>query len=221
MKKNKKQKEEVHPTLYWYTRQELGVALLSGRHPRAGTNSRLNMFDNNVLRLIFEKAVPEIDVSKKEPLPQGKNGYWFVVSSSGLSPEKFDKIRDKKWHQIDIKTGGRCGHTVLTGAIERRNMKLFQHVLKLEPDLLRMNTSGSEPLHMATKGKKLDFVVEIVRLGANVNAYAYGEDNLPLDIAIAMKNAEIADFLIKNGGCVSTREIKNTIRKKHGYPMLL
>ncbi|PVD35618.1 hypothetical protein C0Q70_02581 [Pomacea canaliculata] len=91
-----------------------------------------------------------------------------------------------------------CGSSlhVLLMAITNHDEKFALEILKKDPKLATARIQGETPLHFAASCGLLSIAQALVAAGANINEQN-SDGNIPL--YLSMSNAEVAEFLIKQG----------------------
>ncbi len=99
--------------------------------------------------------------------------------------------------------------------VATRNHKAFNNCLKTSPSaILSRNALGQSVLHVAVAQKNLNWIIKLVRSGAQVNAVD-AQGKTALDLAVEMKSHKIIYQLVKFGAKVN-KEI-NAVRLKCIY----
>lgn len=124
------------------------------------------------------------------------------ISAGSLPPPGGDKLNVP---ELLLKQGAdpnqrltkvSCEPTVLAYAVDRGLSDLAELVLRYRAAVNTVDKDGRTPLVRAVQRGDVDIVGMLLQHGANVNQPGPG---LPLDVAVAMGNAEVADLLRSHG----------------------
>ena len=100
---------------------------------------------------------------------------------------------------MDVNSVDAVGNTLLTQAMLRDNMDLFEYLLKRRARVNTRNRNGETALSLAAFHGKLAFVRRLVEAGADVNLYSWP----PLIYAAFKGHAEVAEYLLGKGAEVN------------------
>lgn len=100
---------------------------------------------------------------------------------------------------MDVNSVDAVGNTLVTQAMLRDNMDLFEYLLKRRARVNTRNRNGETALSLAAFHGKLAFVRRLVEAGADVNLYGWP----PLIYAAFKGHAEVAEYLLGKGAEVN------------------
>jgi hypothetical protein len=92
----------------------------------------------------------------------------YEITNGVKTPEDLDKYL-VQYPEYDLRSGGRCGWTVLASAIKMRSLELVRHILKLRPDLVNscFGYYNTPLLHYAIVDLRI--FCEFIMRGANIH----------------------------------------------------